>query len=113
PFCPSLHDALPICMKRLDSSKSSPSNICTSPKAPSVQTLNTCVCPLVNKPEPCVRGKIPTREDKGRISSGCLLSGRTFLSVIKRRPSYLNISYKVIITLLMVTYSSYFQTYIS
>src|SRR3990172_6886384 len=57
-------------MKRLVSSGPSPSRRCSSPSDPRVAMLRTCVCPRVKRPEPCVRGKIPTWHEIARISVG-------------------------------------------
>ena len=49
----------------------------------------------MNKPEPCVLGKIPTSESNGRISSGLRPSGLIFSSAIKRLTSSLIKSFKI------------------
>lgn len=51
-----------------------PSNFCSSDTIPKVAIDNTCVCPLVNKALPCVRGNNPTSHDNGLISSKALPS---------------------------------------
>ena len=37
--------------------------LCSSSVIPKVVTTNACVSPLVNKAEPCVRGRTPTSQD--------------------------------------------------
>ena len=42
---------------------------CSSRLVPSVTTPSACVCPRVNSAEPWVRGRTPTSQEMGRISS--------------------------------------------
>ena len=51
---------------------------CSSLREPSVTTLRICVCPRVNSPVPCVRGRTPTSQVMGRTCVRSRPSARTF-----------------------------------
>ncbi len=52
---------------------------------PSAATEKACVCPRVNRADPCVRGAIPTSIEMSRISSALRPSGRFLSTAIRVR----------------------------
>ena len=69
--------------------------ICSSPMEPNVVTVSTCVCPLVKRPEPWTRGRMPTSQLTGRTSSRARPSGRIFSCVIIWRTIPFSIRYRI------------------